>query len=99
VTSVGAPTTNALDGDRPRFPGAGASLALYALLTIALTWPLVAHLSDRVPAGDNDLWQNYWNFWWWKTALVDRGTLPYSTDLIYQPGDVPRVPHAPGPIS
>ncbi len=73
---------------RRSFPGPRAALGLYALLAIALTWPLAWHLTDRLPAGDNDLWQSYWNFWWWRTALFERGQLPYSTDLLYQPGPV-----------
>ncbi|HVR76461.1 MAG TPA: hypothetical protein VMT52_19180 [Planctomycetota bacterium] len=68
-------------GDAPR------ALLLYAACTVILTWPLALHLGDRLPAGSNDLWQNYWNFWWWKTALLERGQLPYATDLIYQPGE------------
>lgn len=70
------------------FPRPGAALGLYALLAIALTWPLPARLADGLPAGDNDLWQNVWNFWWWKTALFERGQSPYRTDLLYQPGEV-----------
>ena len=72
---------------RRGFPGTASSLLLYALLTGILTWPLILHLEDRLPAGGNDLWQNYWNFWWWETTL-EQGKSPYSTDLIYQPGRV-----------
>jgi hypothetical protein len=68
------------------FPRSGIALLLYAALALLLTWPLVIHLTDHVPGGNNDLWQNYWNFWWWKTALLEQGKLPYSTDLVYQPG-------------
>jgi hypothetical protein len=71
-----------------RSPGAGLALFLYAVLAVALTWPLAAHMTDRAPAGGNDLWQTYWNFWWWRTALLERQESPYSTDLLYQPGEV-----------
>jgi len=70
------------------FPGPGIALLLYAALALLLTWPLVMHLTDHVPGGNNDLWQNYWNFWWWTTALLEQGQLPYTTDLVYQPGAV-----------
>ena len=70
------------------FPRPLAALLLYGLLATALTWPLALHLGDRLPEGDNDLWQNYWNFWWWEESLVERHALPYSTDLLYQPGEV-----------
>lgn len=70
------------------FPGARSALVLFAVLSVALTWPLAAHMTDRVPAGGNDLWQTTWNFWWWRTALLERHESPYATDLLYQPGEV-----------
>jgi hypothetical protein len=60
-----------------------SSLA-YLGLSIALTWPLVPSLGSRVPMGDHDLWQNYWNAWWWERAL-SRGESPFRTDLIFHP--------------
>lgn len=57
----------------------------YAVLAVALTWPLTAYLTTHVPMGHNDLWQTYWNFWWWKTALVERGQSPYFSDMIHYP--------------
>jgi hypothetical protein len=56
----------------------------YGLLTLALTWPLAAGLGHRVPAGDKDLWQNYWNAWWWEKA-VREGISPFRTDLLFHP--------------
>lgn len=50
-----------------------------------MTWPLTANMTSHVPMGDNDLWQNYWNFWWWKEALVERHQSPYRTDLLFHP--------------
>lgn len=35
--------------------------------------------------GTHDIWQNYWNFWWWETALLERGQSPYQTDMIFHP--------------
>ena len=64
-------------------------LGLYLLLAVALTWPLAAHPATRVPAGDDDLWQNYWNFWWWKEALLERRQSPYRTDLLFHPEGAP----------
>ncbi|MBI4605824.1 MAG: hypothetical protein HY721_27980 [Planctomycetes bacterium] len=69
------------------FPRARAALGLYVLAAVLFTWPLAVRLTDHVPAGGNDLWQNCWNFWWWGKALGE-GRSPYRTDLIYQPGDV-----------
>jgi hypothetical protein len=67
---------------------AATALAIYAVLAVVLTWPLAARVTEVCPAGGNDLWQTWWNFEWWKTALVDRGQSPYTTDLVYQPGEV-----------
>lgn len=82
-------TTSSLPSSPPRpgFPGPALALLLYVFLTAALTWPALRHLEDGLPAGGNDLWQNYWNFWWWQTAL-EEGKSPYATDMIYQPGSV-----------
>ncbi|MBN1444011.1 MAG: glycosyltransferase family 39 protein [Planctomycetes bacterium] len=66
-------------------PGPLRALAGYAVLTVVLTWPLAIRLGDHLPMGDNDLWQNLWNFWWWKTALWERGASPYATDLLFYP--------------
>lgn len=81
------------------FPGSGISLLLYAALAVLLTWPLVIHLTDHVPGGNHDLWQNYWNFWWWKTALLEQGQLPYTTHLVYQPGAVSLAFHTHSPAN
>ena len=67
---------------------AATPLVIYAVLAVVLTWPLAARLGEICPAGGNDLWQTWWNFEWWKTALVERGQSPYTTDLVYQPGEV-----------
>ena len=81
------------DRNRPSGPGALAALLFFALLSVVMTWPLVLHLDDHVPLGNNDLWQNYWNFWWWQEAIFGRGISPLSTDLIYQPGEVSLALH------
>ncbi len=67
-------------------PSARLALLLYAFVALAMTWPLALHLTDRLPMGDNDLWQNVWNFWWWEEAITGRHQLPYTTDLLFQGG-------------
>ena len=69
----------------PPGPRAGVALFGYVLLSILFTWPLVAHLTDSLPLGNNDLWQNLWNFWHWQTSLTETGTSPYWTDLLFYP--------------
>ncbi|MDA1315516.1 MAG: hypothetical protein O2968_19480 [Acidobacteria bacterium] len=58
---------------------------IYLGLAVAMTWPLAADFAGSVPAGAGDLWQNYWNFWWWKTALLEMGQHPYYCPLIFFP--------------
>jgi hypothetical protein len=48
-----------------------------------MTWPTVLHLSDGIPGDGFDGWQNYWNLWWVKEALLVQGTNPYFTDYLY----------------
>lgn len=59
----------------------------YAILTIALTWPVAARLFTEVPGG-GDAWQHIWNLWWVKQALLVEHTNPYHTDLLYYPDGV-----------
>jgi len=64
------------------------SLAAYLILTLAMTYPLVLHLSDAIPGDGFDGWQNYWNLWWMKRALIDLGQSPYFTDFLDYPAGV-----------
>ena len=46
---------------------------------------------NALPAGSADLWQNYWNFWWWKQCLLEAQNPlhapalfhPFGTDLVF----------------
>jgi len=75
--------------------GATALLALlgYLALTAGMTYPLVLKFSSAIPGDSFDGWQNYWNLWWVKTALVDRITWPWFTDLLYHPTGVSLLFH------
>ncbi len=74
-------------------------LALFAGLAIAMTWPLLLRIGTHVPAGTHDIWQNYWNLWWWKTALCERHQSPYTTDLLFFPQTVPLGNHTHSPAN
>ncbi|MBI3960691.1 MAG: hypothetical protein HY328_17920 [Chloroflexi bacterium] len=65
-----------------------AALLLYTLLTAVMTWPLALHLTSAIPGDSFDGWQNFWNLWWVKLALVDRQQTPFVTDLLYAPTGV-----------
>jgi hypothetical protein len=62
-----------------------AIIALFLAVSVVATWPLVLHLGTHLPAGARDLYQNVWNFWWWKKALLEFDTSPYFTHLLYAP--------------
>jgi len=65
-----------------------AILGLFLFLTLALTWPLALHLGDAIPGDAFDGWQNYWNLWWVKTAVLEQHAQPYFTDALYHPSGV-----------
>jgi hypothetical protein len=71
---------------------------LFLALAVAFTWPLAVRLDAAVPAGVGDLWQNYWNFWWWKTCLIE-GRGPYWTPYLFHPTGTPVVFHTHSPFN
>ncbi len=60
----------------------------YLLLTLALTYPLVREFARAIPGDGFDGWQNYWNLWWVKVALLEQHTHPWFTNLLYHPTGV-----------
>jgi len=63
-------------------------LASYLTLALLLTYPLVREFASAIPGDGFDGWQNVWNLWWVKQALLVRGTCPYFTDLLDYPAGV-----------
>src|SRR5262245_3235986 len=61
-----------------------ACLALYTILGMAATFPLVVHFTTAIPVG-GDSWVNYWNLWWLRLALVERHTTPFFSPDVYFP--------------
>ncbi len=68
-------------------------VSAYVALAIVFTWPLFPSMTTMLPHGANDIWQNYWNFWWWREALFELGKNPYSTDLLFHPYGTSLVLH------
>lgn len=64
----------------------------YLLLTLAMTYPLALNWRAALPAGAGDVWQNYWNFWWWKKCLLE-GLNPYRSDSLFHPFGIDLVFH------
>ena len=63
------------------------ALVGYALLTVAMTWPVAPRLTTHVPGGNVDLWTHRWTYWWVKHAIAE-GRNPFHTDLLFHPQGV-----------
>jgi hypothetical protein len=96
--SMAHPTTNTTRPVRQAIQH-GLILLSYFLLTIVMTWPLVTQLTTAIPGDSFDGWQNYWNLWWVKNALVDRQQTPFVTDLLYYPTGVGLYFHTLNPFN
>jgi len=64
-------------------------VALFALLTALMTWPLVAHFGEAVlgPPGDN--LEYVWKMWWFKRALLERRSSPFFVAEVFYPFGYP----------
>ena len=79
--------------DQPRFVA-----LLYLVLTLVMTLPLVWRWRDSIPAGAGDIWQNYWNLWWWKQCLL-QGFNPLHSPLLFFPNGANLVFHTHSPFN
>ena len=80
----------------PRLRGRGAAVAAligYGLLTLVMTYPLVRRFTSAIPGDGFDGWQNYWNLWWVRQALLVEHTHPWFTDMLYSPAGVSLLFH------
>ena len=77
------------DSDRRRrLRVSWTALGLYALLALLMSWPVITVLDSRVPgtatwAFDESTF--VWNIWYFKHALLDLGTSPLHSGLIWYP--------------
>lgn len=60
-------------------------LAAYALLALAMTWPLARVLGTAIPGDSFDGWQNIWNLWWMREAWLVQHSSAYATALLHAP--------------
>jgi hypothetical protein len=70
-----------------------APLAAYFAGFVALTWPLVQRFSTHRFADAGDGLQHIWNHWWVKTALLERHTSFWFTDVLWHPTGVSLFAH------
>ncbi len=79
--------------DRKRTIGVYAGVfVVYALLTLVMTWPVVARLNTHLIGTGDDMWVHYWNDWWVKRVLQQGGSV-YYTPLLFHPTGVSLVHH------
>ena len=72
--------------------------AAYVLTTLLMTFPLALSWRTALPAGDGDIWQNYWNLWWWKQCLLE-GMNPFHTPFLFFPNGTDLVFHTHSPFN
>ena len=63
-------------------------LGLFSGLTLLLTWPVARYAGEAIPGDAFDGWQNLWNLWWVRTALLEQHTHPFFTSMLYAPSGV-----------
>jgi len=71
----------------------------YLIVTLAFTWPLALNFTRAIPGDGFDGWQNYWNLWWMKVALLEKHAWPFFTDLLYHPTGVGLLFHTLNPFN
>lgn len=74
------------------------ALLLYLGLTLLMTFPLALSWRSALPAGSGDIWQNYWNFWWWKQCLIE-GLNPLRSEMLYHPAGADLIFHTHSPFN
>jgi hypothetical protein len=86
-----------------RIPRWGQALLIYIVLTLLLTWPLALRWTTHLPGGAHkdgleDAYQNVWNLWWMKEALM-QPTNPLITDRLFFPQHPNLYYHTLSPIN
>jgi hypothetical protein len=71
-------------------------LAAFVVLALGMSWPLIAHMSSRVPgtatwAFDESTF--LWNNWYFKHALLDLHANPLHSELIWYPLGIDLILH------
>ena len=59
-------------------------LFVYVGIALLMTFPLALHWRSALPDGGGDVWQTYWNFWWWKQSLLEWRS-PFWSPLLFHP--------------
>ena len=71
-----------------------AVLGLFAVLTLAITYPLPLRMNQVLAGGDIDDYINPWVDWWTHHVLTTPGESLYYTDYLFYPDGVSLVFHS-----
>lgn len=74
-----------MKAEGPRYRHHVIALLGYLALTLLMTYPLVREFTRAIPGDGFDGWQNVWNLWWVKRALLVEGSSPYFTSFVDYP--------------
>lgn len=76
----------------------GIALVVYAVLSIALSWPMLRHFTTHIIGGGPDALHNLWVFWHTQQAVL--GNQPwFFTPLLYYPQGASLLTHGLGPVT
>ena len=62
-----------------------ALLILFAVLSVAWTWPLARHLGTAIPGDPGDNYSFVWNLWWMRHVLATPGLPYFHTTYLFHP--------------
>ncbi len=74
------------------------TIGFFLALAVLQTWPLAINSRSAVPGNGYDSWQNMWNLWWLKHALIS-GQNPFFTSHLYHPTGISLFLHTLNPIN
>ena len=75
----------------------GVALLLYAVLSVAVSWPLVRNFTTRLLSDGRDPRHQLWVLWHTREWVLGRQPL-FSTQLLYYPVGIPLLLHSAGPV-
>jgi hypothetical protein len=74
-------------------------LVAYLALTLVMTYPTITHFLSAIPGDSFDGWQNFWNLWWVRQAVLVEHRSPFFTDMLYYPTGVSLLFHTLNPFN
>jgi hypothetical protein len=60
-------------------------VALFVVLCVAWTWPLVTHVRTALPGNPGDNYNFLWNFWWMRHVLATPRLSYFRTTFLFYP--------------